>query len=109
MGIWDWNVRTGEMYWSDGVEAFFGLTPGSFPGTHSAYLKLVYLEDRGTVLQTIQQTLEGPAEFELEHRTVWPDGTVHWLSWSGTVQRDAGGAAQRALGTVRDITARKRV
>ena len=32
VGIWDWDVRTGAVYWSEEVEALFGLTAGTFPG-----------------------------------------------------------------------------
>ncbi len=108
MGIWDWNVRTNNVFWSEEVETFFGLHPGAFPGTYAAYLELICLEDRGTVLRAIQHALEAQADVEFEHRVVWSDGTLHWLSWSGTVHRDTHGAAQRVLGIVRDITARKR-
>ncbi len=107
MGVWEWDLRSGRVYWSESVEAFFGLQPGSFPGTHAAYLELVYLEDRSAVLQAIQHAIEGNAPFELEHRTVRPDGTLHWLAWSGQVIRDTDGTAIRVLGTVRDVTACK--
>ncbi len=57
VGIWDWDVRTGEVYWSDRVEALFGLAAGSFPGTYAAYIELIYLLDRGSILTSIEQSL----------------------------------------------------
>ncbi|MEW6245609.1 MAG: PAS domain S-box protein [Nitrospirota bacterium] len=107
LGVWDWDLRSGRVYWSETVEAFFGLPSGSFPGTHAAYLDLIYLEDRGLVLQAVQDAVEGRAAFEIEHRVVRPDGTLHWLAWSGRVMRETDGTAIRILGTVRDVTTAK--
>jgi PAS domain S-box-containing protein len=97
------------VYWSETIEGFFGLPSGSFPGTHAAYLDLIYLEDRGSVLQAVRDAIEGRATFEIKHRVVRPDGTVHWLAWSGQVMKDPDGTAVRMLGTVRDVTAIKRI
>ncbi len=108
-GVWDWDLRSGRVYWSETIEGFFGLPSGSFPGTHAAYLDLIYLEDRGSVLQAVQNAIEGRAAFEIEHRVVRPDGTLHWLAWSGQVMKDPDGTAVRMLGTVRDVTAIKRI
>ncbi len=109
LGVWDWDLRSGRVYWSETVEAFFGLPSGSFPGTHAAYLDLIYLEDRGLVLQAVQDAVEGRAAYEIEHRVVRPDGTLHWLAWSGRVMRETDGTAIRILGTVRDVTTAKRI
>ncbi len=107
LGVWDWDLRSGRVYWSETTEAFFGLSAGSFSGTHAAYLDLIYLADRGAVLHAIQDAIEGRAACEFEHRVIQPDGSLHWLAWSGQVIRDADGAAIRVLGTVRDVTALK--
>jgi signal transduction histidine kinase len=47
-------------------------------------------------------------DYQIEHRVVWPDGTVRWVSETGDVVRDAAGKAVRMLGVVQDITERKR-
>jgi len=108
LGTWDWNIRTGTVVWSERVESLFGLPRGSFAGTYGAYLDLVYPEDRNAVTQAITRTVEGGAVFDLEHRIVWPDQSVHWLACKGEVLRDDTGQALRMLGTVQDITERKR-
>jgi PAS domain S-box-containing protein len=107
VGIWDWDIRTGRMYWSAGVEALCGLATGSFAGTYSAYMELVYLEDRGALLALIQQALTNHAAIEAAHRVVWPDGSLHWLAWSGRIHRDIENHAVRVLGTVSDVTGRR--
>ena len=103
VGIWDWDVSSGRLYWSAGVEALFGLASGSFPGTYASYLDLIYLEDRGPVLASINQSLQEHASVNISHRVVWPDGSLHRLAWTGRIYRDATGAPTRVLGTVHDV------
>ena len=107
VGIWDWDIRSGRMYWSAGVEALCGMETGSFDGTYAAYMELVYLEDRGSLLALIQRALASHAAIEATHRVVWPDGTLHWLAWSGRIHRDAENRPIRVLGTVSDVTGRR--
>ena len=104
VGIWDWDIRSGRMYWSAGVEALCGLASGSFPGAYADYLELIPVEDRGAVLATIQQALAEQAGVEMTHRIVWPDGSLHWLAWKGRIHRDGEGHPIRVLGTVNDET-----
>ncbi|MGE0277286.1 MAG: PAS domain S-box protein [Nitrospiraceae bacterium] len=106
VGIWDWDIRTGRMYWSAGVEALCGLATGSFAGTYAAYMELVYLEDRGALLASVQRALTDRAAIEATHRVMWPDGTLHWLAWTGRIHRDSENRAVRVLGTVSDVTGR---
>ncbi|MCC2644076.1 MAG: protein of unknown function, S-box protein, partial [Nitrospira sp.] len=102
VGIWDWDVRSGRLYWSAGVEALFGMTPGSFRGTYAAYVDVIHLEDRGAVLMCINQSLQDQAAVNIRHRVVWADGSLHWLVWTGRIQRDNDGIALRVLGIVHE-------
>ena len=102
VGIWDWDMRTGEVYWSEQVEALFGLAAGSFTGTYAACIDAMYLEDRGTVMASITQSLSNQTSVNIRHRVVRPDGTLHWLAWTGQIQRDTEGRATRVLGIVQD-------
>ena len=106
VGIWDWDIASGRMYWSAGVEALCGLATGSFAGTYAAYMELVYLEDRGSLLASVQRALAGHAAVEATHRVMWPDGTLHWLAWTGRIHRDSANRPVRVLGTVSDVTGR---
>jgi PAS domain S-box-containing protein len=107
IGIWDWNVQNGAMFWSEQVEALFGLPPASFAGTYRAFLDLIDPRERNQVLQTVQRALDCATDLDVEHRAIWPDGTPHRLHWCGRIYRDAAGTAARVLGTVRDVSRRK--
>jgi PAS domain S-box-containing protein len=104
VGIWDWDVGTGKLYWSAGVESLFGLSTGAFSGEYASYLDLIYWEDRGAVLSSIAHSLREHASVSVSHRVLWPDGSLHWLVWTGRVYRDDVGTALRVLGTVHDAS-----
>ena len=109
IGSWDWNIVTGKLLWSERIEPMFGFAKGQFEGTYEAFLQSVHPDDRDFVVSSVNACVEGGADYRIEHRIVWPDGTVRWVSETGDVMRDAGGKAVRMLGVVQDITARKQV
>jgi PAS domain S-box-containing protein len=108
MGVWDSDLLTGRLIWSESMEALFGLAPGAFAGTRDAFYELVHPEDREAVRRAVGRAVEAGVDFEVEHRIVRPDGAVRWMASKGQVFRDASGRAVHMLGAVQDITERKR-
>ena len=109
MGTWEWEVGTDRVTWSDGVEALFGVTPGTFTGTFEAYTLLIPEDERARVRAAIEAFLQNDAEdYVIEHRVFWADGSVHFLEGKGRVYRDASGTPTQMVGTVADISERKR-
>lgn len=107
IGSWDWDIRTGDLHWSDQIEPMFGLAPGEFSGTYDSFLQLVHPEDRQHVADAVDASIQRGADYALEHRIVWPDGTVRWVSQIGDTVWDRHGKAIRMLGVVQDVTERK--
>jgi PAS domain S-box-containing protein len=107
IGSWDWNIVTGRLLWSERIEPMFGFAKGQFAGTYEAFLHSVHPEDRDFVVHSVNACVESGADYRIEHRIVWPDGTVRWVSETGAVMRDADGKPVRMLGVVQDITGRK--
>jgi PAS domain S-box-containing protein len=107
VGSWDWQIQTGDLHWSDQVEPMFGFGRGEFGATYGAFLKSVHPEDRQYVVDSVEACVQRGADYAIEHRIVWPDRTVRWVSETGDVIRDENGKAERMLGVVRDITERK--
>jgi len=108
LGIWDWDIPTNQVTWSENITEIFGLGQEPFASTYEAYLNLVHPEDRANLVESIQTCVHTGAEYNIEHRIVWPNGTIHWLACRGDVLRDGHGKPVRMLGTVMDITARRR-
>jgi len=107
IGSWDWDIRTGDLYWTTQIESMFGLPAEVFEGTYDAFLGRVHPEDRQYVMESVNACVERGADYAIEHRIMWPDGTVRWVAESGDVIRDDHGQALRMLGVVQDITERK--
>jgi PAS domain S-box-containing protein len=107
MGIWDWDIVSNQVIWSEEVSALFGMTKGSLPRTVEEFLPFIHPDDRAMTVEAVRATLDQDAPYYLDHRIVWPSGVVRWLSCKGQVLRDPQGRPQRMLGTIQDITNRK--
>jgi PAS domain S-box-containing protein len=111
MGTWEWDVARSQITWSGETLRIFGLPPGGFRGTHEAAIDVIHPEDRAATMEKINQFFEraDPRENMLvEHRTILPSGEIRWVESQGLLFRDAEGHPLRMLGTVVDITPRKR-
>jgi PAS domain S-box-containing protein len=107
IGSWEWDIASGALKWSDTIEPMFGFSPGKFKGTYAAFVKCVHPDDRARLESAVKASVDRKRPYDIEHRIVWPDGSVHWLSERGEVLRDARGRPVRMLGVVQDITDRK--
>ncbi len=108
MGVWDWNVRTGNLKWSESLEPLHGLAPGTFGGTIEHFQQLVHPDDRQMANTAIQQALESCGEYYIEFRNQRQNGSIHWIAGSGKVFPGDDGKPLRMLGIGLDVTQRKR-
>src|SRR5207244_2025688 len=81
--------------------------PGSFDGSFDTYLSLLHPEDRDEVLEVVRRAVDSKSSYQVDHRVVWPDGSVHWLQGRGSVTLDDDGAVTGTIGCTGDITATK--
>lgn len=107
MGAWDYDVQTGAVRWSSGLELIHGIAPGSFGGTFDDYLKDTHPDDRQRVVASLARTLEHGEEHDIEYRIITPDGVVRWVEGKGLVIRDRSGRPIRMTGVCIDVTERK--
>jgi len=108
MGTWEWDLQTGGMVWSVGLERIFGLPPGGFDGTLEALRRAIHPEDQEPVLRALAAAAEGGADPHLEFRILRPDGALRWVESWGRLQEDEGGRP-RLVGICADRTERKRI
>ena len=109
IGVFEWNMQTGINIWSAELEELYGLQPGSFPRTQSAWEKLVHPEDRESIFKAVEDAISSAATVEAEWRVIWPDGSVHWIAGRFQVDRDTQGNPERMRGVNFEITERKRI
>lgn len=108
IGTWDWNIVTGDLYWSERIAPLFGYPVGELATSYENFLAAIHPDDRQSVIDAVAACIEDDVPYEIEHRVKWPDGTVRWLLERGAVTRDAHGRAVKMLGVVQDIDDRKR-
>lgn len=106
IGTWDWDIATGALYWSERIAPLFGYDH-LVETTYSNFLAAIHPQDRPKVEEAIRACLEDGQKYDVEHRVIWPDGTVRWLLERGDVTRDPQGQPLHMLGVVQDISQRK--
>ncbi|MBN8517181.1 PAS domain S-box protein [Accumulibacter sp.] len=108
-GIWDWQLATGELYFSDRWYTMLGYTPGEFPASYAAWRDRVHPDDLPAAEAAIAAHLDGhSSNFSIEFRMRTSSGDWKWINGRGKVsQRDAKQRALRVVGTHVDIHARK--
>ncbi|ALO46893.1 response regulator [Pseudohongiella spirulinae] len=108
IGTWDWNIKTNQLYWTERIAPLFGYEEGEVETSYDNFMAAVHPEDRQAVGDAINASLNDKQPYEIEHRVVWPDGTVRWLLERGSVVYDADGVPDQMIGVVQDIDDRKR-
>jgi diguanylate cyclase (GGDEF)-like protein/PAS domain S-box-containing protein len=107
LGTWYWDIRSGQVNWSRGAQALFGLDPNRPVTRELHYIELIPEEERAEVLAKFDAILKGEQIGNaLRHRIRWPDGSLHWLEITGSLQREADGRP-RMFGVIRDISAQQ--
>jgi len=107
IGAWDWHLPSGRLYWSDNVWRLLGHEPGDLVPDYATFLACVHPEDRAEVEAAVARCLETGEPYDVEHRVVRPDGTVHWVRGVGNLQR-RDGKPERMLGVFMSVDGRKR-
>ena len=108
IGTWDWNINTGKLYWSERIWSLFGYDKEVTDTTYENFMAAIHEDDRTLVSDAVTKCVESGILYNIEHRVVWPDGSVHWLHESGDVVRDKDEQPLHMLGVVQDITLRKK-
>jgi PAS domain S-box-containing protein len=107
MGIWDWNIVTGEITWNQEHELLFGFAPGTFDGRYETFNACLHPDDKLALEEAVKQAIAELTIYQHEYRIIWSDGSIHWIEGRGQMFYDEAGKAVRMAGTVMDIDQRK--
>jgi len=107
MAHWHLDLRDRSFDRSDGFDALFGMEQGEFGGAFRDWFRLIHPEDQHVMRDAAQAAAAGIDLFTVEYRVFWPDGSIHWISTTGTDILDEEGNPVRVTGVNCDITDRK--
>ncbi|HEU0157101.1 MAG TPA: GAF domain-containing protein, partial [Stellaceae bacterium] len=106
-GVYEWDVATGEMYYSPRVCELVGLQPAELR-TMADWTDRIHPDDRGLFDQAIVAHFKGETDLiEAEYRYRHVDGSWHWARHHGIALKNEAGRAYRVVGSTGDITDRK--
>ncbi|EFI36335.1 multi-sensor hybrid histidine kinase [Desulfonatronospira thiodismutans ASO3-1] len=108
-GLWDWDVSTGEVYFSPGYVSMLGYDSAEVPGHVQTWLDLIHPEEKEKAYQANLDCINNLVDsFAVEYRMQARNGNWVWILGRGSaVKRDETGKALRMIGTHTDITRRK--
>ena len=106
-GVWEVELRTDRLTWSDSMAPLFGLTPDRAPATARDFLELIHPDDRGGAQTAVQSGIASGRDCVMEFRAIWPDGSAHWVHGHAKASYDADGRPLRLRGIGMDIEERK--
>jgi len=110
-GLWDWNVNTGEVYFSHHWLDMLGYESDELSGYVSTWKKLIHPDDKPRVMKLLQAHLQDHSiPYKLDYRLLTKSGEYKWVSNYGKVViDDENGSPLRMTGTHRDISDRKQI
>lgn len=106
VGIWDWDIPSNRVTWSDRVYEMHQMAPGSDIGGLEGFRSRIHPDDLERVEAALGAALAGGPPYEAEFRTRMPDGSIRWITTRGQLVRDGEGRPLRMVGASTDITGR---
>jgi DNA-binding CsgD family transcriptional regulator/PAS domain-containing protein len=102
--LYDWNIETGAIAFTDRIDELLGLPAGSFPRSIEGWLDRIHLDDHDPTMEALSQSILGETPFSCEYRLRRGDGTWATVSDQGVLLTGRGGRATNMLGAIRDVT-----
>jgi two-component system cell cycle sensor histidine kinase/response regulator CckA len=106
-GTFRWDIRSNEVVSDDAMHALFGLPAAQTVRTLETFLATVHPDDLAGVIERCRRCASDGADFDMEFRVLWPDGSLHWLDNKGRTSFDEAGKPACMTGTCVDITTHK--
>ena len=102
VGVFDWDLATGELRWDDQLLDLFERDRAAFAGTIEAFNEYVHPDDRERVGRALSAAIASVGEYEAEYRVTLPSGRLRWIRARGRVIAGPDGVAARVVGAAID-------
>ena len=102
--LYDWNIETGAIAFTDRIDEMLGLPAGSFPRSIEGWLERIHLDDHEATMEALSQSILDGLPFTCEYRLRRGDGTWATVTDQGVLLTNRGGRATNMIGAIRDVT-----
>ena len=107
-GIWDWNLQTHKAYLSPRWKEIIGYRDDELSNLESSFFDRIHPDDKALVSEAVKRHLENGEPYRVELRLRHKAGSYCWILTRGEAVRDRHGDPLRMVGSITDITERKR-
>ena len=106
LGSWSIDIATQTLVTSPLCREIYGLTEAD-GFTYTRLLGMIHPDDLPLMQEAVRRSLENGEDYNVEYRTRWPDGSIHWLQVNGRIIRESDGGMRGLVGVAMDVTGRK--
>jgi diguanylate cyclase (GGDEF)-like protein/PAS domain S-box-containing protein len=108
-GLWDWDLDSGRVYYSERWKALLGYADGEIGEDAGEWFSRAHPEDLEKLREVLRAEQAGGSgqTFECEHRMRHRDGSYRWVRCRGVAVQDAAGRVVRMAGSMSDVTMSK--
>jgi PAS domain-containing protein/DNA-binding CsgD family transcriptional regulator len=105
--LYDWNIQTGAIYFSEQLDEMLGLPPGGFPRSLAGWLERIHPDDHATATSALWESVAENRTYSTEYRLRHEDGSWVTVIDQGVVQSDAAGRPSNMIGAMRDVSSER--
>jgi signal transduction histidine kinase len=106
LGAWCWDMASNTVQWDEACSRLFG-APEVSVCDFDTFFGLLHPDDRSATREAVIHAVENGREYDMIHRVVWPDGSVHWLRCKGAVDQHS--MTKRLVGVSVEVTWIRRI
>lgn len=103
-GVWDWELASGKLTWSNEMFRLFGFDPENSEANFENWRKAVHPDDLEAAEKRIADTLRDNSPLNNQYRIVLPNGETRWIVALGNIVQNESGKPERMTGLCIDIT-----
>ncbi len=107
-GIWDWDISSNKVIWSQKALDMLGYTQKNLGDDLDSFKKILHPDDLKKTFDIVDESLKNKKRYETEYRLKSGSGEYRWFSANGTTKYDDRGEPVRMVGTIIDIDRKKK-
>lgn len=105
-GMWDWNILSNQVVFSDRFKELLGYGTEEIPNRFDEWANRLHADDKEKVFAVLDAHLKTKTSYDVEFRMQTKSGNWRWFQAKGQALWDATGAPIRMAGSLSDITSR---